>query len=523
MNKEANSYLETSHKVQRIALASDEKQDIDRNMSIKDIVNRVKKIMIAKDAIYIRGSKLVGLVNDCAVHELNFETLAARLSDYAEWVDTDGVNRKIKTPNKMALKAFLDDPCYWDGIPEIKGILHRPFMTIDGKLVGLNRGYDKTTQYLFSRNSQDIEDMVNDMTEEQALTYLYEPLKEFPTNTFPKVLSMLYGMIMRPALNAIPLFIFNSKQTGTGKTTLAKIISTIGDGTVPSVKPFNSDSNEVDKEVKAFLAGGENVCLFDEVRNLFSMTLSAALTSSDSTFKFRPFKSNTTEVSVDLSLRTFVMTGRSVNVGDDFIRRTIWIEVDHGLENHSRRDTTRNIDELTKYVNENKDVLMAAAVKLYRCFSSQFERTKLTKMNNFDCWVDNCGTAAVYVAKKIHLEKIGSLLGDQDYDITYQDGTTMVMLEDESFARLLEKIYQRQGPTGYNVSEIYEEFPNELEESIGKERVVDARKRGRAISDKSDQFFGGYCLRKREYKGKTKASGRYYVERSKFAETTSDD
>jgi hypothetical protein len=116
----------------------------------------------------------------------------------------------------------------------LRGIIETPTLRDDGTLIS-DDGYDSASGLLLSKNGVRYPAVPNAQTKEQcaaALQVLKDALDEFPFVNAPSLsaLSAILTGLVRHLMSIAPLHGFDANSIGTGKSTLADVVSMIATG-----------------------------------------------------------------------------------------------------------------------------------------------------------------------------------------------------------------------------------------------------------------------------------------------------
>jgi len=161
------------------------------------------------------------------------------------------------------------------------------------------------------------------------------------------------------------MFFYNAPSAGTGKTLLQTAASIIAHGTVPALRPWVGDGDEIRKTVYASLLAGDRSLLFDNVPGgvkIRSAELCAAITAE----KWQDRKLGESESKAVPNRAVFSASGNNVNPAGDMARRSIIIRLDANTEKLSQRRF--EIDDLESYLVRERPNLLVDALTIIRAY-----------------------------------------------------------------------------------------------------------------------------------------------------------
>lgn len=184
------------------------------------------------------------------------------------------------------------------------------------------------------------------------------PFAQFPWATDADRFNWLVALLM-PLLNSaipsgvMPLVIVNAHQAGSGKTLLASALSTLYGGELTSLP---NREEEIQKTIVTYLdSHSKTVVVFDNLRGtLTSPTLEGVLTSG----AYSARRLGATEMISMKNNKLWVATGNNVSVGQDLMRRTLWVSINPGMvDPHLRKGF--KIADLLSWMRDNRAAMLS--------------------------------------------------------------------------------------------------------------------------------------------------------------------
>lgn len=337
--------------------------------------------------IYQRGPKLVeiipvnqeGGVQDGAswypkgsyiLREIQADQLASRiLPAKVRWMRKTKNGWRASAVSLPLCAAFLNIG-NWPKALKLRAFVQHPTLRDDGTLLQ-SIGYDKKSG-LFLTDFIPIK--VNEKAQRgealKALAVLMHPFSEFKWTDGNISRSALLAAIITTGIRhlfdeGVPLFAIDAPRQGSGKSKLVKCISNLWFGRPASVTSYSNDHEEMKKHLASMLLNGDRIVLFDNVHPTIRVndpTLNALLTAGRITFREL---GSQRMLELD-SAATFFMTGNSLKIIGDMIRRTIRLQIDpEGLHPMDRKF---KIDPVETYILQHRVELLSAALTILIAF-----------------------------------------------------------------------------------------------------------------------------------------------------------
>jgi len=351
--------------------------------------------------LYRHGSTLVHVVWDSIKVSGGNEELAPRnhlvtppklLEDFSlvahfeKWDERKGDYRLCNPPTNLA-EMFLARG-EWD-LPSLLGIVTAPTIRSDGTII-TDKGYDQQTGLIYDPCGVIFPPIPKKITKQdarKALDMLLKPLRlyKFEDDANRSVaLSAVLTSVVRKALKAAPLHVFDAPAPGSGKSNLVDYASVIATGHAAPVTTTMGESKEsvqeLEKRLYSSLLSGDTIISLDNINHqLDSAVLCSMLTQP--TIKIRQF--GRLQNIVVPSTATFFANGNNIRIVDDLNRRTLKCRVDPREER----------PELIKYpfhpvnlARRARPLLVTAALTVVCGYLQQKEKLKISPLGSYEQW-----------------------------------------------------------------------------------------------------------------------------------------
>jgi hypothetical protein len=278
---------------------------------------------------------------------------------------------------------------YWD-FPTVRGIVNSPTMRPDGTILD-KPGYDPATQLWYQQSSDfelpPIPDRPTKEEAESALKLLEDLISGFPfkDNSSSKAVALAAMMtpVLRGAFEFVPLFLFLAPESGTGKTYLIIVISTIATGRMPMAVIGCVNSEEMDKRLAAAAFEAMPILSLNNLSfDLESDILNTMIT--EGVIGIRPFGRNDVLVPCDCRGTTVYANGNNIRVVGDLVRRTLTANLDAKMAQPETR--TFDFDPIER-VKADRGKYLAAIFTIARAYIADGCReVNAAALAGFDGW-----------------------------------------------------------------------------------------------------------------------------------------
>ena len=312
-------------------------------------------------------------------------TLLAAQSARFTKCNAKGEEKEINPPRDV-VNALLAASGQWT-FDLLTGLVACPIMRPDGSILD-REGFDQRTGLFADFGGQTFPAVALRPTKEDAaaaLDVLKDALKEFPFVADADrsvALAALLTTVVRRSVQAAPLFAISASTPGTGKSTMAEFLGIISTGKRTPAMDYSVDEGEFKKALFSALLECPPTLLVDNVfGELNSSLLCSALTQE--TIKNRVLGASKTAEIPTSTLIT--VTGNNLILAGDMVRRSLFCNMDAGMERPGERIFSR---EIYSWAHENRPRLVHAALTILRAYhmAEKPGAQTIRKMNGFSAW-----------------------------------------------------------------------------------------------------------------------------------------
>jgi hypothetical protein len=309
--------------------------------------------------------------------------------------DKKGAATPFSCPDRIA-KSFLSEG-QWLPLKPLERLARIPLLQWDGQ-INQTPGYYHEDKTLLDVKKGQFTFKV-DPTKEDALSAIKSIkyfLREFhfkdllgvhnkleaPSIDRSGAIAALLTAVSRHLYDFAPCFITNAHTPGSGKGTLASVISVIQDGKVQSERTWNPDPVELDKVILSELLTNPPSLVIGNIDSRFG----GAIIESMLTKTQYPGRILGKSQMVYPSTQTlFMANGNNLNISKDMTRRTIMTRLDCGVE--KPQDIKYQVNDIVGYTKAHRSKLFVQAVTILQAFllSGEIENTR-SKLNGFEDW-----------------------------------------------------------------------------------------------------------------------------------------
>lgn len=339
--------------------------------------------------LFRRGSALVQLVKGppATIEPIGAVRLKGLLDRNAAFVQKDlQGNVKPKRPPQDVVTDLLAQPKL--SLPELEDLRSAPLFLPDGRLLA-GHGYDHDSGIYI--DAVGLEAAHDRMPRERALDLLLRGLLidfQFADEASrAHALALIVLPFARMLINgATPLHLIEAPARGTGKGLLADVTALVATGKPAPVMPLLRTDDELDKRITPMLREAAAFILLDNVTELRSPVLAAALTST----VWRGRVLGESQVVQLPNRATWVATGNNVDLSDELMRRVVHIRLDAGVERPEARGGFRH-PNLPAWVFANRVLLVSASLSLVRAWIAAGAPKGKGTLGRFESWVQVMG------------------------------------------------------------------------------------------------------------------------------------
>ena len=341
-------------------------------------------------SVFHMGSNLVRVVinadQDPIVEEHNRDSLKGVMARSANFVRRTEQGDTAKFPPNEVAADILSLPGY-PSVPALKGILPYPLITPNGQIAGVD-GYDYQTHYIHSHHQQWSTLSIGEASSEVevAKSDLAEVLQDFkfkdPASWANSMALMLTPFTKLLVEGGTPGFAISAPVVGTGKTLLAKAVSSISLGHEPSVVPEVESEGEQRKQIGALLQTAPIFVLIDNIKKpLSSGSLAAVLT----TRYWQDRKLGSSTMLMLQSEAIWVFIGNTLQADPDLSRRLVMIELDTEVERPWERRGFKHTD-LMGWVKANRKQLVQSCLTLLTNWVQRGRPAGSVQLGSYESW-----------------------------------------------------------------------------------------------------------------------------------------
>lgn len=313
---------------------------------------------------FLRGGRLVHCVRlgetgfkELANGHLDFDQIAptsvpnmlGRLSAtyrFRRWSEKAGRLSPLLYPRQPAANC-VEAPETLPNVRTLNGIVNTPIVRADGSIL-TQPGYDQDTGLVYLPNGIDIDPIESNpslQARQEAMAWLWYMSADFPFETEDDR-AAFFGSLLMPLLRAIApppykLLAINAHAAGSGKGYLAEALRTIHHG--PDGGVFRAGLPHAPDEFRKWItsvldAGGGGVVQLDNIRGgLGGDVLEGLLTS----YRYNDRRLGASENIHSVNDRLWVATGNNLTLEGDMSRRTVWCNINPGVESPENRTDWR--------------------------------------------------------------------------------------------------------------------------------------------------------------------------------------
>ena len=271
--------------------------------------------------------------------------------------------------------------------PEVVGIAGAPTLRPDGSLLFL-RGYDPITR-LWCHADLELPPITDQPTRSEAEAALrmleQELLAEFPfvADVDRSVaLAAILTVVLRGALELVPIFAILAHDAGTGKSYLVDLVSVIVSGRECPVITASKSAEEMEKQLGAILLEGSSLISLDNVSHDLEGDLLAQM-ATQKIVKVRVLgRSETPECEWR---GTLFATGNNIRVKGDLVRRVLCCNLDARVERPEQRKF--KLDPVGRAARD-RGRYIAAAISIARAYAAAVHpyTGQVTPLSGFNEW-----------------------------------------------------------------------------------------------------------------------------------------
>jgi len=294
----------------------------------------------------------------------------------------DGEKRFVN-PGREISMLIVRDRAAWL-FPSISALISSPTLRPDGSLLSVP-GYDASTGLLLL-NSPAMPLIALRPTRadaKDALRVLIELLVEFPfcdEDSRSVALSLILSVLLRGALDFVPLHLITATSSGSGKSFIVDIASMIATGKSAAVVAATRSADELEKRIGAELMTGRVLISIDNLNGVLSSELLCQSVTQDF-ISFRRLGSSSVEGIGNTAV--FCANGNNIQIADDLARRTILAQLDAKMEKPWDRPFKQDPIEL---IAADRGKYIGAALTISLAYLAAGEPEVRGSVNGFKRW-----------------------------------------------------------------------------------------------------------------------------------------
>ncbi|HZA23571.1 MAG TPA: hypothetical protein VFA32_13390, partial [Dehalococcoidia bacterium] len=439
--------------------------------------------------IFCRGSALVRLSEDnggLSAEPLIPPALKGELDRAADFVKVGtkkegGELVQVQTPSRVP-DDVVRDILAQQRLPfqVLNGFASTPVFLPDGTLLA-SEGYD-TASGIYLR-LDGLEGLRWDMSLDRARALLLdEMLVDFPfidDASQAHALALLLQRFLRFLIpGATPLYLIDAPTRGTGKGLLADVIAVVATGGPSYVMSLPRDDDELEKRITAALLAGRQLIQLDNVRQLRSAPLEAALTTT----LWEGRRLGRSEIVRAPNTATWLATGNNVELSDEMNRRAVLIRLDAGVE--APEDRAGFQHPLPGWAMEHRSELVSACLSIITHWVEAGMPRGQATLGRYEGWAGVMG--GVLGVSGV----LGLLANREQQKERDQESQEWVAL-----CRAWWEQYQSLPATGKDVLEVAKQEGILMDYWAGRRDLSAQQRMGHALSRRRDRVFGEYRVR----------------------------
>lgn len=450
---------------------------------LRDITSDALDVLNGEE-LYTRG-ELVVRINHGAAERLTNASLKGILERAASFVketNRDGVSvtAPARVPGDVPAD-ILSLPEHELPFPRLQAIATTPVLLPSGELL-MRDGYDPQTGILLRLRG--LTDLRHDLTIEQALASLDDLLGDFPfTDEAGRAhsLAMLLQPVVRHVIRgATPLYLVDAPLRGNGKGLLIDVCTIIPTGRTAPIMPLTRDGEELDKRITTLLVDGSTHVLLDNVTQVRSAVLAAALTSE----VWRGRILGKSEMVHANNHAVWIASGNNVELSDEIARRTMPIRLDAGVERPEERHAFRH-PKLKEWTHGNRSHLLSALLSLVRAWADEGMPRGEASIGSFESW-------AGVMSGILNVAGVPGLLGGREMLHSHSDRETS---EWSAFVQAWRERYEWHPVTARDLFDVLKERGLLLELWGGRKDISALQRLGHALKARRDRVYGDLRIR----------------------------
>jgi hypothetical protein len=328
-----------------------------------------------------RRTAYIEVIPSAALREL--------LSQHARFVSGGESNKQTDRHLPPWLVPQLEARGTWPGIRKLMSVIHEPCLRPDGVVLD-EPGHDAATGllYLPLGGAIKVESLPTREDARYAVESLFELLCDFPfvdkLHRSACLAAMLTPFTRFAFREPAPLFMIDANTAGTGKSTLADVISIVAAGQPMARNAYPQSDDEMRKLITSIARDGTRLTLFDNISGALGCpSFDAALTGTS--WRDRLLGKNVVTAPMTL-LTIWYATGNNIMLNADTYRRTLQIRLETQCERPEERRGFAH-PNLLRWVENKRDSFVRDALTILRAYHvAGCPTVEMEPWGSFDEW-----------------------------------------------------------------------------------------------------------------------------------------
>jgi hypothetical protein len=366
-------------------------------------------------------------------------------------------------------------------MPALREVVSTPIVLPDSRILR-TPGYDPESGFFLDLRG--LEGVHDAQPLGEAVRLLRDELfADFPfadRASLAHAVGMLVQPFVRPLIvGPTPMYMAEAPLPGSGKGLLVELQSVVADGAAPAVMAISRDQDEQDKRITALLLQGARTILLDNVSEIASDRIAAALTAT--TWRGRLLGHSQMLVLPNTSL--WACTGNNIVLSKEMARRVVPIRLDAGLEHPEDRTGFRH--RLPSWAFEHRAELVTACLSIAKAWLEAGRPAAAVPFGTYESWVAVVGG-------------IVQLAGFPDFLTNRRKRADAADAESAEWAALCAAWWERWRARPIGATDLLDlatERKLLLSLYAERSRLSALQRMGRALASKRDAVVAGWAIR----------------------------
>ncbi|MGL5059089.1 MAG: toprim domain-containing protein [Microcoleus sp.] len=411
-------------------------------------------------------------------------------------------------PDRIA-KSFVKEG-QWQKLMQLDRVARMPLLRWDGTITE-TPGYYKEEKIILSSNigTFNFHPTPNELDAHDSLRFLKHFLREFHFKDLLGVsnkltatsvdrssaIAAILTAVSRHMYDYAPCFITNAHTPGSGKGTLASVITIIQTGRAQSERTWNPEPIELEKVIVSELLNQPSSLIFGNIDSRFGGSIIESLLTKPE----YPGRILGASKMVFPSTKTLVMAnGNNLTISRDMVRRSILTRLDCGVERP--QDIDYEVKDIFSHAKQARGLLFPAAITILQAFmlSKEMDESR-SKLNGFEAWDRLVRGALLWLGEADPVKSQQTLEEDDEEGILLgrfiDSCLTVIGTEFKTFSEL-RTIAEKRDSSGRLIA------PNDFIEVFyevcynPKSKEYCQTKFGRFVNKLQGQVKNGHCIEK---------------------------